>query len=121
MRTRTPVFVLVVAALVSTACGTRTINQVLAEPTRYSNRDVRLSGTVVDSYSVVGRGAYRLDDSTGTLWIISDRGVPRQGARVVVKGTVRDGFSLGSLVPQASLPAGVGSGLVLIESSHRAR
>lgn len=121
MMKRAMLLVLLAAALLSTACGARTINEVLADPARYRNREVRLSGSVVDSFSIVGRGAYRLQDRTGTLWIVSDTGVPRQGARVDVRGTVRDGFDLGSLGPRINLPAGLGSGIVMIERTHRAQ
>ena len=68
----------------------------------------------------VASGAYRIDDMTGTLWVVSDKGVPRQGARVKVTGTVREGFNLGSLGGRINLPAGVGAGLIVIESSHKA-
>jgi hypothetical protein len=113
--------VLSVTALVSAACAARTVNQVIADPSRYRNREVKLSGTVVDSYSLVNRGAYRIDDGTGQLWIVSDNGVPRKSARVDVKGTIREGFNLGSLGDRINLPSTVGSGLVLIESSHKAK
>jgi hypothetical protein len=113
--------VLSVTALVSAACAARTVNQVIADPSRYRNREVNLSGTVVDSYSLVNRGAYRIDDGTGQLWIVSDNGIPRKSARVDVKGTIREGFNLGSLGDRINLPSPVGSGLVLIESSHKAK
>lgn len=113
--------VLSVTAFVSAACAARTVNQVIADPSRYRNREVKLSGTVVDSYSLVNRGAYRIDDGTGQLWIVSDNGVPRKTARVDVKGTIREGFNLGSLGDRINLPSAVGSGLVLIESSHKAK
>ena len=109
-----------VSALASMACATRTVNQILADPARYRDREVRLSGSVRDSFSILNRGAYRIDDGTGTLWIVSDQGVPRDGARVTVNGRVREGFNLGVLGDRIKLPAGVGSGLVLIESSHKA-
>ena len=97
------------SALVSAACASMTINQVLADPSRYRNREVQLSGAVVDSYSLANRGAYRIDDNTGQLWVVSDKGTPRKGARVTVKGTIREGFNLGSLGDQIKLP-GIGRG-----------
>ena len=108
---------LVFSAVMSAACGTRTINKLLADPGRYRNREVKLSGAVTDSYSLVGRGAYQIDDGTGKLWIVSDNGVPRRTARVTVKGTVREGFNLGALGDRLKLP----NGLVLIETSHKAK
>lgn len=109
------------SAILSSACAAKTINHVLADPDRYRNREVRLSGSVVDSYSLANRGAYRIEDETGQLWVVSDRGTPRKGARVTVKGTIREGFNLGSLGDRINLPAGVASGLVMMESSHKAQ
>jgi len=113
--------VLSVSALGLAACASRTINQVLADPSRYRDREVQLSGAVVDSYSLVNRGAYRIDDGTGQLWVVSDKGVPRTSARVTVKGTIREGFNLGVLGDRIRVPPGVGSGMVLMESSHKAK
>lgn len=104
-------------AMMSVACGAATINKVLADPQRYRDREVKLSGSVVDSYSLVGRGAYQLDDTTGRLWIVSDKGVPRRGAKVNVKGTVREGFNVGAFGDKLKLP----NGLVMIENSHKAK
>jgi hypothetical protein len=103
----------------SAACASVTINKVLADPGQYRDREVNVSGEVTDSFSVGSRGAYRLKDGSAQLWVVSDNGVPRNGARVVVTGKVREGFNLGGLGDR--LPAGLGSGLVLVESSHKAR
>jgi len=110
-----------VSALASAACASKTVNQIIADPSRYRNREVRLSGAVVDSYSLADRGAYKIDDGTGQLWVVSDRGVPRRSARVTVKGRVREGFNLGALGDRINLPPGVEAGLVLMESSHKAK
>ena len=100
------------------ACRETTVARMLAEPERWRNKDVGLVGNVVQSVSVLGRGAYKLDDGTGTIWVVSTKGVPREGARVGVRGEVKDVVDLGTIVP---LPKEVGSGLVLLESEHRAR
>ena len=114
------VVVLAIAAVSTGACAARTINQVLADPGHYRDRNVKVSGAVVDSYSMLGNGAYQIEDKTGKLWVISSAGVPRKGARVSVTGTVREGFSLGSIGERMKLPPAVGAGLVLMESSHKA-
>ncbi len=100
------------------ACEQKTINQIMAEPERYADKEVGIAGKVARSFSVLGKGAYEVDDGTGKLWVVSDRGVPRTGSQVYVKGRIRDGFDLGSIV---NLPDAIGSGLVMIESEHRAR
>ncbi|HJW60773.1 MAG TPA: lipoprotein, partial [Actinomycetota bacterium] len=58
-------------ALALTGCATRSINALLAEPSRYANRDVTVGGTVTQSVSLLGHGAYQIDDGTGTLWVVS--------------------------------------------------
>jgi hypothetical protein len=110
--------VIVLAAVLASGCAGTTINRILAEPDRYRQRDVTLKGDVTRSASVLGRGAYQLDDGTGTIWVVSKQGVPRQGARVKVEGRIRDVVDLGGLV---QLPREVGSGLVMLEKEHRAR
>jgi membrane protein implicated in regulation of membrane protease activity len=118
---RVALLLLVIGAVSSAACASRTINQVLADPGRYRDREVKLSGSVVDSYSLIGNGAYQIDDSTGKLWIVSNGGVPRKGARVSVTGRVREGFSLGSIGDRMKLPPAVSAGIILMESSHKAK
>ncbi len=111
--------VLACAVLMLIACERKSINQILADPQRYAHREVDVVGQVVQSYSVLGRGAYQIEDGTGKLWVVSyeGKGVPRKGARVSVKGKIQDGFDLGTLV---KLPEVVSSGLVMIESTHKA-
>jgi hypothetical protein len=120
MRNRTVRYAAVVGlafmALLLTSC-VKTINEIKAEPDRYVNKDVGIKGQVTESFSVLGRGAYQVDDGTGKLWVVSQKGVPRKGARVAVKGKIRDGFDLGSIV---RLPEAVSSGMVMIEEKHKA-
>ena len=109
---------LALAAVVGAAACATSINNVLADPSRYRNREVKVSGRVVDSYSVADRGFYRLQDRSGELWVVSTRGVPRTGARVSVRGTIRDAYNIGAI--GRGLPPALRSGLVMIERSHSA-
>jgi hypothetical protein len=104
--------------LMLSGCEQKTINEIKADPSRYANREVAVVGTVIRSFSALGRGAYEIDDGTGKLWVVSERGVPREGARIGVKGTIRDAYNFGAFI---KLPEPVGSGLVMIENSHKAR
>lgn len=114
-----PVAAVVGLALLSLACKQTTIDRILAEPERYVNRgDVGLVGDVVESISLLGHGAYKLDDGTGTIWVISKRGVPRRGARVEVKGRIRDVVDVSTIM---RLPDQIGSGLVMTDAEQRAR
>jgi len=125
-RSRLPTLaVLVVLTAALGACAARTVGQVLADPGRYRDADVTLEGTVTESYSLLGRGIYRLEDSTGDLWVYATQGVPREGAQVRVQGTIRDAFSLGSIEGAVNLPDAVqsriSSGVLMVESDRRAR
>ncbi|MBI2951064.1 hypothetical protein HYY27_03165 [bacterium] len=112
------VFLLSALALFVACKEKATIGQVLSDPQRYADREVGVEGNVIQNYSVLGRGAYQIEDGTGRLWVVSEKGVPRKGARVQVKGKVREGFDLGSLV---KLPDVMGPALVLVESGHEVK
>lgn len=113
-----------VIALAVTGCAQKTVNDVMADPSRYADRNITLKGAVVESYSVAGHGFYRIEDTTGRLWIFSRRGVPRKGAHVQVKGKIKDGFDISSVGGFLSLPEPIRerieTGLLLVESSHKA-
>ncbi len=100
-------------------CEQKTIKHLLADPHRYANHEVGVVGKVVRSYSVLGHGAYEVDDGTGTLWVVAKSGVPREGARVGVKGTIRVGFNLGELGPLLKLPEAVQAGVIMMETEYR--
>ena len=95
-----------------TACPNReTISKINGDPSRYQNKEVAVAGTVSNSYGALGQGAYQIDDGTGTLWIVTRRGVPSRGARIGAKGRVYTGFSF----------AGRNFGTVLEESDRRTK
>jgi hypothetical protein len=115
---RAAVFLLAgVMGLSSLGCARTTVARILAEPQRYRQHDVNLRGDVLESMSLLGHGAYKLDDGTGTLWVVSTHGVPRRGARVKVNGRIRDVVDIGTIM---KLPEQIGSGLVMQEDHHHA-
>jgi len=107
--------------LMSVACGTKTINQIRTNPAKYRDQTVTIRGTVAESASVLGRGAYKLADGDDSLWVVTTGGAPRKGARVDVTGRIQDGYDIGGLGRLLKLPEALQNGLVLIESSHKAR
>jgi hypothetical protein len=107
--------------MAAAACGARSINQVLADPAKYRNDTVTVRGTVAESASLMGKGAYRITDGDQGLWVVTSGGAPRRGARVDVTGRLQDGYDLSAFGSILKLPGSLQSGLVLIESSHKAR
>ncbi len=63
------------------------INNLLADPSRYDGKTVRIKGEVQGAVGGLGVGAYEVRDNTGRLTVVSDKGdPPRKGAQVGVKG-----------------------------------
>jgi hypothetical protein len=108
---------IVFCILIVSGCEQRSINEIKSDPSRFANREISIVGTVTLSASILGTGGYEIEDGTGKLWVVCRSGAPRKGARVVVTGTIRDGYDLSVF----KLPEAIGSGLVMIEKSHKAR
>src|SRR5688572_14478054 len=112
---------LLLSALVMGGCGVRSVNDLLADPAKYRDRSLTVRGTVAESASLMGRGAYRIVDRDQGLWVVTTSGAPRKGARVDVTGRLQDGYDLSAFGGRLRLPASMQSGLVLVETSHKAR
>ena len=77
--------------------GTTPIKQLIDDPARFAGQTVRIAGTVESSVGVLTVGAYKLNDGTGTITVVTKTsGVPREGAKVAVEGEVKSGFTLGN-------------------------
>jgi hypothetical protein len=103
MRISTKVILLALSAIVAVfaaACPERTtIADINANPSKYNNKEVAIAGTVRDSYGVnipgtpIRGGAYKIDDGTGSLWVVTEQGVPSKGTEIGVKGTIGNGVN----------------------------
>jgi hypothetical protein len=110
------------------ACATKSsIRQVISDPGSYHDKTVKIVGNVTESVGLLGYGLFKLDDGTGALWVLSRRGLPRPGAQVVVKGSVRDIGVFGvktadgwGLIP-ASVADSLRSGVLMIEADRTAQ
>ena len=68
------------------------IGDLTRDPGRYYNKEVAVSGRVVQSFGVLGQGVYEVDDGTGRIWVFSEGyGVPSRDANVRVAGRVIQG------------------------------
>ena len=109
MRGRLHYFAVAGLVLLLGCPGAKPIRQLLDDPSRYDGKTVRIAGQVKQSAGALGYGAYKIDDGTGTLTVVSQGGgAPRVGAKIGVEGTFRAAFTLGSQ-----------SGAVLLETRRR--
>ena len=82
------------AGLFLSGCATMRIAQIKSDPSRYQSKTVRVDGRVTNSFGVLSSGFYEVEDDTGKIYVISNRGVPSQGSRVTVEGTVFGGATV---------------------------
>ncbi|HEX6323840.1 MAG TPA: hypothetical protein VFZ36_08950 [Vicinamibacterales bacterium] len=67
-------------------------------PGRYVDRDISIEGVVTESWGIplVPYKLYKVDDGTGEITVVSnDDRVPSKGARVRVRGELKDVATLG--------------------------
>lgn len=87
-------------AIFAAACPERTsIADIESNPSKYQNKDVAIAGTVRDSYGLsipgtpIRGGAYKIDDGTGSIWIVTENSVPSKGTQIGVKGKIGNGVN----------------------------
>jgi len=85
---------LATATILLSGCGSMKIGRILADPTRYHNRSVRVEGTVNRSVGAMVAGFYEVQDETGKIYVVSTGGTPTKGARVKVSGRVNSGVTV---------------------------
>ena len=104
--------------LLTAACPTRrSIADIESNPSKFYNKEIGIAGTVRDSYGLnvpltqIHGGVYKVDDGSGSIWVVTQRDVPVKGARIGVKGTVQNGVGWN----------GKNYGLGMIEEDRRIR
>lgn len=94
MSTKSILFLALPVTLLLSSCATVNIARINADPTRFQNRTVRVSGTVVNAVGALGTGGYQVEDGTGKIYVLSGTGVPSRGSHVTVTGKVQAGVVL---------------------------
>jgi hypothetical protein len=88
-----------VSALLLLGCSTPapelSVADILADPSRYEEQTVELSGEVTDAIGLFSAGLYTLADETGEIRVLTTSGLPAAGVRLTVRGTVSSGVTLG--------------------------
>lgn len=86
--------------LFAAACPERTsIADIQSNPSKYQDKTVAVAGVVKDSYGLnipgtqVRGGIYKVDDGTGSIWVVTNDAVPGKGAEVGVEGRIGSGLN----------------------------
>jgi len=103
MRNKTKTLLLCMALATvafATACPERrSIADLESNPSKYLNKEVAVAGTVRDSYGLslpiagVRGGIYKIDDGSGSLWVVTQNSVPTKGTQIGVKGRLQNGLN----------------------------
>lgn len=99
------------AAILLAGCAPVTIGRITADPSRFQNKTVTVTGSVTNSVGVLGKGGYALDDGTGKIYVISGKGVPSRGSQVQVTGRVSPGVEV----------LGTPVGVAIREADHKVK
>ena len=75
--------------------STTSISKILQNPREYAGKEVQVSGTVVEVFSVVMIRYFIIREDTSELVVVTDRITPKTGEKVKVKGRIVEAFSLG--------------------------
>lgn len=71
------------------------IGKINSNPRDYVSKDLIISGSVKERFSLFMVKYFILQDPTGEIYVITDKPLPAVGAKIRVKGQVEEGFSLG--------------------------
>jgi hypothetical protein len=78
--------------------GDHTVKELLANPREFFDKEVTVTGVVGDAFAVMGTGYFQLKDADGSeLAVLSKRGIPAQGQKTSVRGTLRQALAVGSV------------------------
>ena len=105
-------WILVLALCVLAGCDSAhvdKISDIANNPSAYAHKDVTVAGEVTKVYEVPlgisDLAAYRVNDGSGQIWVLSHTGAPVVGDRVGLRGRVRPegafgGTDLGTIIEE---------------------
>lgn len=92
-------FVMVcVLIIVSFSCGIgiTKIGDINSHPRDYAGKEVTVSGEVTETFSFFVVKYFVVRDNSGEISVVTERPLPAKGEKIMVKGSVKEAFSLGT-------------------------
>jgi len=71
------------------------IGDIIKYPRKYENSEVKIKGIVLERNSYIAFKYFKIADKTGEIIVVTNRMMPTLFSKVTVKGTVKEGFSIG--------------------------
>ena len=72
-----------------------TVAEVLADPGRYVEQVIELNGEASEASGLFSVGVYDFTDGTGTVTVVTTQGLPADGSRFRLLGSVSTGVTVG--------------------------
>jgi hypothetical protein len=83
--------------LLAGCAGVTPIGDLLANPSEYNGKSVKVKGEVTKSIGALVAGIYAVRDNTGELYVVTDKGAPPpEKSTVGVKGIFQSAITVGS-------------------------
>ncbi len=104
-------FICVLAlALFSCGLSSTKIGDIIGHPRDYADKEVTVSGEVVETFSLFVVKYFTVRDDSGEISVVTERALPAKGEKIKVTGTVREAFSIGTK-----------TALVLVEKTEKSK
>lgn len=75
--------------------GYTPVKDIAAAPANFEGREVRLKGKAGNIVKLMGLQAFTLQDGTGEITVMTQGELPKAGATVALKGTVKSAVIIG--------------------------
>ncbi len=82
--------------LTQVGIGTQSIDQVLNNTSKESE-EMTVRGEVISQVAILKQGAYLLKDSSGLLWVFTEKTLPPVKSTVTVRGKTQKGVVFASI------------------------
>ncbi len=86
------------------------IAEVLGDLRSWDGQSVSLEGTVSAPTNLFGLKYFQLDDGTGTVKVVTERGLPADGSTIKVTGVVKQAVQIGDMELTVIYEPAVGEG-----------
>ena len=74
--------------------GVTAIGDISANPIQHRGKTVTVRGKVVNQAGILGVGTYELQDSSGSIWVLTQAGIPELQTEVFIKGQPNEGVTI---------------------------
>jgi hypothetical protein len=99
-----------IISFLSCGLGATKIGDIVGHPRDYADKEVTISGEVIETFSLFVVKYFVVRDNSGEISVVTEKPLPAKGERIKVKGIVKETFSFGTK-----------TALVLVETTEKSK